>query len=237
MGKHIRKFLVFALSVLVFGGCAGLSVAPLDATKLTAYERMVNSIVVLTGCTGAVLKNDGKSVVILTAAHCVKEADLLPIPVETKLGKKAMCFGKLAGVAHRPDLAVVTVDKCQLPTTAVVLAKASPKLGETIFAVGNPALTDYVLTKGIVSRAWVALGGQGRMIMSAPVIFGNSGGPYLNEHGELVGLVIGIGRTAVRNADGTRSLLYFNVSHLGVAVPLEEIKIFLKTNGFAYLVR
>jgi len=248
MLRHMRKILVLALLALslAFGACATFPTTPLDMAKLTVFERMVNSVVVLPGCAAIVLKNDGKDSVILTAAHCVRRFQTklpdgkevnLPIPVGTELDKETVCLGTIGAVSHARDLALITVEKCQLPTAVAVLAKSAPKLGETVYAVGHPAAANYVLTKGIVSRPVTMFNETKYMLVSAPVIFGNSGGPCLNKRGEVVGVVTDIGAVKVRLEDGTAIPVYVGVTHLGLAVPLDEVKQFLKVGGFPGLAR
>jgi S1-C subfamily serine protease len=248
MIQSIRKVLVIAILALAlaFGGCVKYPAVPINMAKLTVFERMVNSVVVLPGCTGIVLKNEGKSAVILTAAHCVRRFQTklpdgkeiyLPVPVGTELNKEAACVGFVGNVSLSRDLAIITIEKCQLPTAVAVLAQAPPKLGEVVYAVGHPAAANYVLTKGIVSRPTIMLDATKYMLLSAPVIFGNSGGPCLNKHGEVVGVVTDVGAIRVRTEDGRPFPLYVGVTHLGLAVPLDEVKQFLKVSGFASLAR
>jgi S1-C subfamily serine protease len=244
----MRKILVLAMLALAlaFGGCVRYPAAPIDMAKLTVFERMVNSVVILPGCTGIVLKNEGKSAVILTAAHCVRRFQTklpdgkdiyLPVPVSTELNKEAACFDTVGSVSLLRDLAIITIEKCQLPTAVSVLARTSPKLGEVVYAVGHPAAANYVLTKGIISRPITMFNDTKYMLISAPVIFGNSGGPCLNKHGEVVGVVTDVGAIRVRTEDGRSFPLYVGVTHLGLAVPLDEVKQFLKVSGFASLAR
>lgn len=56
--------------------------------------------------------------------------------------------------------------------------------GETIFVIGHPQGLRFTLSTGIISRK-----DQDTIQISAPVSPGNSGGPLLNGHGELAGIV------------------------------------------------
>jgi serine protease Do len=65
-----------------------------------------------------------------------------------------------------------------------------PKVGEHILAIGSPAGLENTVTSGIVSatgRRFLQMGDA--MQVDVPVNYGNSGGPLLNEGGQLVGVV------------------------------------------------
>lgn len=266
MVRHIRKILVFAILafMLALGGCIGHP-SLMDASKLTKYERMENSTVVLPGCSGAVLKNDGNNSIILTALHCVQDfqGDLKdgrkvhsPVLVSTMLqNNKKICQGNViattedpdfvavgkykavAGVDNR-DLAIIAVENCPLKTVTVSLAANKPKLGSTIYVVGNPLRARYVLTKGIVSRSEELLvDGQTYSLFSAPVSYGNSGGPCFNQWGELIGIVDAVMTAPARLSGGGAIPIRVGVPHLQLAIPLMDIKAFLKASGFHSLAK
>jgi hypothetical protein len=249
-------FLMTLLLLLV--GCATFPTAPLNMSKLTVYERMVNSVVVLPGCTGLVLKNDKGDVVVLTAAHCVRHHRIEPkavpatipavVPQETyrpilitaelvKGKEMPSCFGIVGSVSNSRDLAIIRATKCKLPTAVAVLAQRQPRWGDTIYAVGHPLSSSYVLTKGIVSRPLTMYGDDNYLLLSAPVVFGNSGGPCFNAKGEVIGLVTGVGAVRIKMVDGRSVPLWAPVTHLGLAVPLDDIRQFLKVGGFPELAK
>ncbi|WP_321991709.1 S1C family serine protease [Marispirochaeta aestuarii] len=68
--------------------------------------------------------------------------------------------------------------------------KRTPRLGETIYAIGSPGGLEKTITSGIVSateRRLLQLGEA--MQIDVPINQGNSGGPLMNEQGRLVGIV------------------------------------------------
>jgi serine protease Do len=89
-----------------------------------------------------------------------------------------------------PDLALVKVDGGDHPYLRLVdISEVRP--GQTVIAIGNPVhgITDSV-TQGIVSAVGtVPDAGNGVWIQTdAAINHGNSGGPLLNTHGEVVGI-------------------------------------------------
>ena len=122
---------------------------------------------------------------IVTAAHVVH-------------GCKAMSLsdGSPVGVVLADDdldLAVLSSGK-ESSVWLNLLAEVRPRLGETVYALGYPYLgllnQGLAVTGGNVS----AMGGidpsEVRIMVSAPVQPGNSGGPLVNSHGDVVGVVV-----------------------------------------------
>ena len=67
--------------------------------------------------------------------------------------------------------------------------RATPEVGETIYAVGNPQGLEGTFSQGIVSG--VRDMPQGRWIqITAPISPGSSGGPVLDERGDVIGIAV-----------------------------------------------
>jgi serine protease Do len=65
------------------------------------------------------------------------------------------------------------------------LANSIPKVGENVFAIGNPKGLDHTLSTGIVS----ALRQNNAIIQTTTEItHGSSGGPLFNMQGEVIGI-------------------------------------------------
>ncbi|NOZ39379.1 MAG: trypsin-like serine protease [Planctomycetes bacterium] len=91
------------------------------------------------------------------------------------------------------DLALLQLDKEELGDFelkhVVIAEKASVRVGDLIFAIGNPLGLERTVTQGIVSSTTRTLG-QLRFIQTdASINPGNSGGPMFNARGEVVGVV------------------------------------------------
>ncbi|MBD1865106.1 MULTISPECIES: serine protease, partial [Trichocoleus] len=61
----------------------------------------------------------------------------------------------------------------------------SPKIGQKAYAIGDPKGLERSLSDGIVSR----IDGSGLIQFTATASFGSSGGPLLNEDGQVIGIV------------------------------------------------
>jgi len=89
------------------------------------------------------------------------------------------------------------------------------EIGETVYAVGNPIGLQGTVSRGIVS-SMRDFGQNGiRIQIDAPISPGNSGGPVLNEKGE----VIGVSVSGIRGIDA---------QNLNFAIPSNYLKALLR---------
>ena len=140
--------------------------------------------------TGIVLNDQG---LILTNDHVVKDATSLTVspgasPSDTRTAT-------VVGEEANQDLALVHVDPSGLGLRPLRIASSgSVQVGDVVYAIGNPYGLDETLTRGIVSalgRTITAPDGAqitGAIQTDAALNPGNSGGPLLNEQGEVVGV-------------------------------------------------
>ena len=62
-------------------------------------------------------------------------------------------------------------------------------VSDVVYSIGHPEGVPFIVAKGIIGNAYVSLLGGNYGIMSNAGIFrGNSGGPLVNENGEIVGI-------------------------------------------------
>jgi serine protease Do len=124
--------------------------------------------------------------VILTNAHVVEGAD----EVRVKLADRREFKGKIAGLDHTTDIAVVKIDAKDLPT--VKLGDPTKiRVGEWVVAIGSPFGFENTVTAGIVSGTSRSLpeGSYVPFIQTdAAVNPGNSGGPLFNMQGQVIGI-------------------------------------------------
>src|SRR5436190_19078408 len=124
--------------------------------------------------------------VVLTNAHVVEGAD----EVRVKLPDKREFKGKVAGIDHLTDVAVVKIDAKGLP--AVKLGDpAKARVGDWVLAIGSPFGFENTVTAGIISGTSRSLpeGAYVPFIQTdAAVNPGNSGGPLFNLRGEVIGV-------------------------------------------------
>ncbi len=186
-------------------------------------ERLMPSIVRIrvdrTGAgSGIVIDRSGH---ILTNRHVVQGATRLVVELRDGTTATAEVTGMDAG----NDLAVI---RANLPaeslTPAVFGDSGAVRVGEPVFAIGNPFGLGFTVTSGIISglgrESDGAPGGhsiRGVLQTDAAVNPGNSGGPLFNAAGEVVGI-----NTALENPYGQRVFV-----GVGYAVPSNTAQRFI----------
>jgi putative serine protease PepD len=140
--------------------------------------------------TGIVLNEKG---LILTNDHVVKGAT--SITIDASGSSNTTRGATLVGEEANKDLALIRVDPSGLGLKALTLASSSSvQVGDTVYAIGTPYGLEETFTKGIVSalgREIAAPDGAkiaGAIQTDAALNPGNSGGPLLNEEGEVIGV-------------------------------------------------
>jgi serine protease Do len=134
---------------------------------------------------------------IVTNYHVVKDAKDLSVT----LSQSALSIpARLVGYDAPTDIAILQV-KSQAGGTALRFG-SSPKLrlGESVFAIGNPFGFGHSVSAGIISAKNRSIGaGPYNDFLQTDTALnpGNSGGPLFNIRGEVVGINTAIARQAV----------------------------------------
>ncbi|HEX8792605.1 MAG TPA: trypsin-like peptidase domain-containing protein [Polyangiaceae bacterium] len=85
------------------------------------------------------------------------------------------------------DLALVRVEAKGLPTLTLGDSDAM-RPGDPVVAIGNPMGLEDTVSNGLVSGRRKVEGGLEILQVSAPIAPGSSGGPLINERGEVIGI-------------------------------------------------
>ncbi len=136
---------------------------------------------------GVIVSADGY---ILTNNHVVEGAD----EVKVALNDDREFTAKIIGTDPKTDVAVIKIESENLP--AVTLADSSTlRVGDVVFAIGNPLGVGQTVTMGIVSATSRRVGileevaGYEDFIQTdAAINQGNSGGALIDARGRLVGI-------------------------------------------------
>ena len=156
---------------------------------------------------------------IVTNYHVVRDGNKFAV----RLANQNSYMATLKGFDSTRDLAVLHIDVSAKELKPILRGESGNlKVGQKVFAIGNPFGLDQTLTTGVVS----GLGRQvntGRKINGSDTILhgliqtdaainpGNSGGPLLDSSGRLVGV-----NTAILSPSGASA-------GIGFAIPMDEV--------------
>lgn len=151
---------------------------------------------------------------IVTNFHVIQNAQAAKVTLSDRSTHNA----SLVGFEPDKDIAVLKIDAHGSHLNPIAIGSSKDlRVGQRVFAIGNPFGFDHTLTTGVIS-------GLGREIQSvtnrpiygviqtdAAINPGNSGGPLLDSGGRLIGM-----NTAVVSPSGA-------YSGIGFAVPVDTI--------------
>ncbi len=151
---------------------------------------------------------------VVTNYHVIREANAAKVI----LSDQSTWNAKLVGAEPDKDLAVLKIDAPEAKLKPITVGTSSDlRVGQSVFAIGNPFGLDQTLTTGVIS-------GLGREIQSvsgrtienviqtdAAINPGNSGGPLLDSSGRVIGV-----NTAIFSPSGA-------YAGVGFAVPVNVV--------------
>jgi len=151
---------------------------------------------------------------VVTNFHVINEAQ----DVQVTLFDQSKWKAELVGVSPDRDLAVLKIKAPRDKLRPIKVGGSSDlKVGQLVFAIGNPFGLDQTLTKGVIS----ALGREiesltrrpikGAIQTDAAINPGNSGGPLLDSAGRCIGV-----NTAIYSPSGASA-------GVGFAVPIDIV--------------
>jgi len=180
---------------------SGRAVVQIFVRSYVTGERQESSGELLTAQnssgSGIILSPDGY---ILTNAHVVKGAHSVKVQLNTATEAEARkggdftlnrpIAGTLVGIDRDTDLAVVKIDRKNLPYLNFGNSDEL-KQGEIVLALGNPLGLENSVSMGVVSAVSRQIKPDDPMVYiqtDAPINPGNSGGPLIDTDGNVVGL-------------------------------------------------
>jgi len=164
---------------------------------------------------GFILNKEG---LILTNNHVIENAQRIEVTLADKYKYKAQLV--TADKGH--DLALLKINAPNLVPATLAEAGNTPVVGQLVYAIGNPFGLSGTMTRGIISAIRSIRGSQNNLIedaiqTDASVNPGNSGGPLLNSHGEVIGITTMIASNGADQSSG-----------IGFAIPISTAKAVLE---------
>ena len=148
-------------------------------------ESQSNQTALQFGATGFMLTKDGY---VVTNYHVVNGADSIHLQNNDGESYRA----SIIHIDPSKDLAILHISDTSFNPVALpyTFNKQSLDLGEDIFTIGYPR-DEAVYGEGYLSSATGYSGDTTAYQISIPVNPGNSGGPVLDNHGQIVGIISG----------------------------------------------
>ena len=153
-----------------------------------------------------VVESSGGGSTLLTNYHVVADAYVSgDKQVEIRRGDRRIP-GTVVEVSQADDVAVIEVAK-SLPALEMTPARAA--IGTPVLVLGSPNGLGGTVTSGVVS-AYRSIEATDFLQFSAPISPGNSGGPVINQTGQVVGVTVM--KDVREDTDG-----------IGYAIPVERV--------------
>lgn len=199
-------------STIALFDAASPSVVHIETTELRRqlFNRSVTEIPQGTG-SGFIWDERGY---LVTNFHVVRGSERIFVSGNGFTREEAV----VVGIDPVTDLAVVKIDTPPGGMQPLPLGSSnSLKVGQNVYAIGNPFGLDQTLTRGIISgidREIISVAGttiRGVIQTDAAINPGNSGGPLLDSSGRLIGV-----NTAIQSPSGASA-------GIGFAVPVDTV--------------
>lgn len=188
-----------------------------DSSTISLYKKINPAIVCVDSqvsdgisCgTGCIIHKSG---IILTSAHVISDGKTIIVTTSNGQDYEARILKRFG---EKKDIALLKINVSKELKTVKFGDSEKIKVGQKVFAIGNPFGFNGTLTQGIISRIDYT---KNRIQTDAAINPGSSGGPLLNRNGEIIGI-----NQAIYNPDN-------NISNIGIgfAIPINLVKEYLK---------
>lgn len=151
---------------------------------------------------------------IVTNYHVIENADR----AQVTLSDQTTWDAELIGAEPNKDLAILKIKAPAEKLIPIPVGSSHDlRVGQSVFAIGNPFGLDQTLTTGIISalgREIKSIGGRpirGVIQTDAAINPGNSGGPLIDSNGRLIGV-----NTMIYSPSGASA-------GIGFSIPVDEV--------------
>ncbi|EPE60409.1 trypsin family protein [Exiguobacterium sp. S17] len=108
------------------------------------------------------------------------------------------------------DLAILDISRITTAPPILKMNGSRVATGEKAYALGSPRGVSNTITEGMISNSNIVMDGFPYYQFNASITYGNSGGPLINIHGEVVGVV---------------TAMFENSQNMNYAVPIKQLEL------------
>ena len=155
--------------------------------------------------------------VIATNMHVIRGAGFIKIKMFDGVTRNMQ---NVIAMNEKEDLALLQLEKPEANVAVLQLAASVPAEGESILVMSNPRGSQWKLTQGRVGPIWEFKGTGKRFQITASILPGSSGGPVVNQAGQVVGV-------AAMHMDGSDDLNF--------VVPVQSLRVLQASKNVAIL--
>lgn len=169
---------------------------------------------------GFIFAEDDEYVFVATNNHVVENTNAIYISLDDAERVPA----RVVGYDRASDIAVIAAERAGIYATGVPFTIArfgdsdALRMGDSVIAIGNAMGEGQTVTRGIISALNLSIeipDARHRLSLDvlqtdAAVNRGNSGGPLINQHGEVIGIV-------------TAKLIGAYIEGMGYALPINNV--------------
>ena len=184
----MRRVLIISLTLILIMSCSNifaentLSISDLVKKCGPAVVMIFNEEGNKTTGMGSGFIADSNGIIV-TNYHVVKNATSISVKLKTGEIFKAI---KVINLDKVKDICILKIESFDLPT--LTLGNSNEiNIGDNCIAIGNPQGLENTVSNGIISGSRL-YEGMNIFQITAPISPGSSGGPLLNEIGEVVGI-------------------------------------------------
>jgi S1-C subfamily serine protease len=190
------------------------SVVNITSTQVVCCDFFLRPVPQQGQGSGFIIDNQGH---ILTNYHVIDDAQTVDVTLWNKKHFKATRIG----VDPVHDVALLQITGAQDLQPATLADSTHLLVGQRVYAIGNPFGFSGTMTRGMISAIRSVLLPSGNRIedaiqTDASVNPGNSGGPLLNSHGDVIGITTMIASNPNGGADQSAGI--------GFAIPISTAK-------------
>lgn len=207
--RHVAGSLSALLFVASFLVAASVSYAQESSEQITRLKKGVVIVTTFDDRGKPLLQGSGffiDSDQVATNFHVIKNAS--QIRIET-FNRTTSTVSAVLATDEKSDLALLRLSEPPPQSTVLSLKTTAVGEGDSVTVISNPQNFQWKVTRGSTGLLWEFHGLGERLQITAAISPGSSGGPVLDENGQVVGI----------------ASMYFNsLENLSFAVPVARLQ-------------